>query len=45
MPPMIDELKHNPELGLLDAEFILYWRGVGQSRMGREDATATGREP
>jgi hypothetical protein len=29
MPPMIAELKRNPELGLLHAEFILYWRGVG----------------
>jgi hypothetical protein len=29
MPPMIAELKRNPDLGLLHAEFILYWRGVG----------------
>ena len=28
MPPMIAELKRNPELGLLHAEFFLYWRGV-----------------
>jgi hypothetical protein len=28
MPPMITELKKNPELGLLHAEFMLYWRGV-----------------
>lgn len=28
MPPMIDELKRNPALGLLHAEFFLYWRGV-----------------
>jgi hypothetical protein len=29
MPPMIAELKRNPELGLLHAEFFFYWRGVG----------------
>ena len=29
MPPMIAELKRNPELGLLHAEFFMYWRGVG----------------
>jgi hypothetical protein len=29
MPPMITELKRHPELGMLHAEFILYWRGVG----------------
>jgi len=29
MPPMIDELRRNPELGLLHAEFFVYWRGVG----------------
>jgi hypothetical protein len=28
MPPMIEELKRQPELGLLHAEFFLYWRGV-----------------
>jgi hypothetical protein len=28
MPPMIAELKRQPELGLLHAEFFLYWRGV-----------------
>jgi hypothetical protein len=28
MPPMIAELKRNPELGLLHVEFVLYWRGV-----------------
>jgi hypothetical protein len=28
MPPMIAELKRQPELGLLHAEFVLYWRGV-----------------
>lgn len=28
MPPMIAELKRHPELGLLHAEFMLYWRGV-----------------
>ncbi len=28
MPPMITELKRNPDLGLLHAEFFLYWRGV-----------------
>jgi len=29
MPPMIAELKRNPELGLLHAQFFMYWRGVG----------------
>jgi hypothetical protein len=28
MPPMIAELKRDPSLGLLHAEFLLYWRGV-----------------
>jgi Domain of unknown function (DUF4188) len=28
MPRMIAELKRHPELGLLHAEFFLYWRGV-----------------
>jgi hypothetical protein len=28
MPAMIAELKKHPELGLLHAEFFLYWRGV-----------------
>ena len=28
MPPMIAELQRNPDLGLLHAEFFLYWRGV-----------------
>jgi len=28
MPPMIEELKRHPELGLLHAELMLYWRGV-----------------
>jgi hypothetical protein len=28
MPPMIEELKKQPELGLLHAEFFVYWRGV-----------------
>jgi fumigallin biosynthesis monooxygenase-like protein len=28
MPPMLEELKRQPELGLLHAEFLLYWRGV-----------------
>lgn len=28
MPRMIAELKRNPELGLLHAEFLLYWRGI-----------------
>jgi hypothetical protein len=28
MPPMIAELKRDPSLGLLNAEFFLYWRGV-----------------
>ena len=29
MPPMLAELKRDPSLGLLHAEFFLYWRGVG----------------
>jgi hypothetical protein len=28
MPRMIAELKRDPTLGLLHAEFVLYWRGV-----------------
>ncbi|MGB6831192.1 MAG: DUF4188 domain-containing protein, partial [Terracidiphilus sp.] len=28
MPRMIAELKRQPDLGLLHAEFFLYWRGV-----------------
>ncbi len=28
MPRMIAELKRDPSLGLLHAEFVLYWRGV-----------------
>ena len=28
MPSMIAELKRNPALGMLHAEFFLYWRGV-----------------
>jgi Domain of unknown function (DUF4188) len=29
MPPMIAELKHDPSLGMLHAQFLVYWRGVG----------------
>ena len=29
MPPMIAELERNPALGMLHAEFFIYWRGVG----------------
>ena len=29
MGPMLAELKRNPELGLLHAQFFVYWRGVG----------------
>jgi hypothetical protein len=29
MPPMIAELARQPELGLLHAQFFMYWRGVG----------------
>jgi hypothetical protein len=29
IPPMLAELKRNPDLGLLHAEPFLYWRGVG----------------
>lgn len=28
MPPMLAELRRNPDLGLLHAEYVLYWRGV-----------------
>jgi hypothetical protein len=28
MPRMLEELKRQPELGFLHAEFFLYWRGV-----------------
>jgi len=28
MPPMIAELKRDPAVGFLHAEFFLYWRGV-----------------
>jgi hypothetical protein len=28
MPPMIAELKRDPSLGMLHAEFFVYWRGV-----------------
>ena len=29
MPPMIAELKRDPNLGLLHAEYFVYWRGLG----------------
>jgi hypothetical protein len=29
MPPMIAELRRNPALGLLHAQYFMYWRGVG----------------
>src|SRR5665213_204486 len=29
MPPMIAELRRNPDLGLLHAQYFMYWRGVG----------------
>jgi len=29
MPPMLAELKRDPSLGLLHAQFFMYWRGVG----------------
>lgn len=29
MPPMIAELKRGPALGMLHAQFFMYWRGVG----------------
>jgi hypothetical protein len=35
MPPMITELKRNPELGLLHAEFVFYWRGVASLQYWR----------
>jgi hypothetical protein len=28
MPPMIEELKRHPELGMLHVETMLYWRGI-----------------
>ena len=38
MPPMLAELKRNPELGLLHFETLLYWRGVavGVHRVDRQ---------
>ena len=35
MPPMIAELKRNPELGLLHAEFVFYWRGIASLQYWR----------
>jgi hypothetical protein len=35
MPPMIAELKREPELGLLHAEFFFYWRGVSMLQYWR----------
>ena len=35
MPPMIAELKRNPALGLLHAEFFFYWRGVASLQYWR----------
>jgi Monooxygenase af470-like len=29
MPRMIAELKRQPQIGLLHAQFFLYWRGIG----------------
>ena len=29
MPPMLAELERQPELGLLHAQYFMYWRGVG----------------
>jgi hypothetical protein len=29
MPPMLAELRRDPSLGLLHAQFFMYWRGVG----------------
>lgn len=29
MPPMIAELKRDPSIGLLHAQYFVYWRGVG----------------
>jgi hypothetical protein len=29
MPPMIAELRKDPSLGLLHAQYFVYWRGVG----------------
>jgi hypothetical protein len=29
MPPMIAELRRDPALGLLHAQYFVYWRGVG----------------
>jgi Domain of unknown function (DUF4188) len=28
MPPMIAELKQHPEMGMLHAQYMVYWRGV-----------------
>jgi hypothetical protein len=35
MPPMIAELKRQPELGLLHVETFMYWRGVGMMQYWR----------
>ena len=35
MPPMIAELKRNPDLGLLHAEFFFYWRGIASLQYWR----------
>jgi hypothetical protein len=35
MPPMIAELRRNPSLGMLHAEFFFYWRGVGSVQYWR----------
>jgi len=29
MPPMIAELRRDPALGMLHAQYFIYWRGVG----------------
>ena len=35
MPPMIAELRRDPSLGLLHAQFFVYWRGVGMIQYWR----------
>jgi hypothetical protein len=35
MPPMLAELRRNPELGFLHAEMFLYWRGIATAQYWR----------
>ena len=35
MPPMLEELRKHPEMGLLHVEFFLYWRGIATMQYWR----------